>query len=238
MSKHPQPQTFVAYARVSTARQGQSGLGLEAQRAAIEAHLRPGDRLLCPIHVEVESGRKSDRPELAKALARCRATGATLLIAKLDRLARDAHFLLGLQKAGVDFVACDMPHADRLTVGILALVAEREAEAISARTRAALAAAKARGTVLGGKREGQRAPTAEERQKGSTFAAEAKRRLANLAANRVAGRIAELQGQGASLAGIARALQEEGISAPRGGTWTATAVSRVIARTAEGGSTV
>ena len=143
------PRTFIAYVRVSTERQGRSGLGLEAQQAAIHAVLRAGDRLLAPAYVEVESGKRTDRPEPEKALARCRATGATLLIAKLDRLSRDAHFLLGLKKAKVEFVAADMPTADPLTVGIMALVAEEEARMISARTKAALAAAKARGQKLG-----------------------------------------------------------------------------------------
>src|SRR4051794_5799983 len=119
----PAGRAFVAYCRVSTAEQGRSGLGLEGQRTAINAFLRPSDRLLAPIFVEVESGRRNDRPELAKALAKCRSTGAVLLISKLDRLARDAHFLLGLQGSGVEFIACDMPHANRLTVGIMALVA-------------------------------------------------------------------------------------------------------------------
>ncbi|WP_374437299.1 recombinase family protein, partial [Tabrizicola sp.] len=145
-------RTFVAYLRVSTDQQGRSGLGLEAQQAAIGAFLLPGDRLLSPPFVEVESGRKAERPQLVAAIARCRQTGATLLVAKLDRLARDAHFLLGLQKAGVEFVAADMPTANRLTVGIMALVAEEEARMISARTKAALAAAKARGVKLGGDR--------------------------------------------------------------------------------------
>ena len=108
------PRTFIAYVRVSTERQGRSGLGLEAQQAAIHAFLRAGDRLLAPAYVEVESGKRTDRPELEKALARCRATGATLLIAKLDRLSRDAHFLLGVMKAKVEFVAADMPTANRL----------------------------------------------------------------------------------------------------------------------------
>ncbi|MFC7553473.1 recombinase family protein [Pseudoroseomonas wenyumeiae] len=145
-------RTYVAYLRVSTDKQGRSGLGLEAQQAAIDVFLSPNDRLLSPPFIEVESGRKVGRPQLHAALALCRKRRATLLVAKLDRLARDAHFLLGLQKAGVDFVAADMPSANRLTVGIMALVAEEEARAISARTKAALAAAKARGMKLGGDR--------------------------------------------------------------------------------------
>ncbi|GBR09907.1 recombinase family protein [Acetobacter oeni] len=147
---------FVTYFRVSTARQGASGLGIEAQQAAVAAHVvQAGGRVLAEF-TEIESGKNNDRPKLAEALERCRLTGAVLLIAKLDRLSRDAHFLLGLDKAGVEFIAADMPNANRLTVGIMALVAQQEREAISARTKAALAAAKARGTKLGGYREGAR----------------------------------------------------------------------------------
>ena len=136
---------FVSYLRVSTTKQGASGLGLEAQRKAVADYLNGGDWTLLGEYVEVESGRKNDRPELLKALEHCRLTGAKLVIAKLDRLSRNAHFLIGLQEAGVPFVAADMPNANELTVGIMALVAREERKAISSRTKAALAAAKERG---------------------------------------------------------------------------------------------
>ena len=123
----PRHGKFVSYLRVSTKRQGESGLGLEAQRASVDAWLNGGRWQLVEEHVEVESGKRADnRPALNKALEACRAYSAKLVIAKLDRLSRDAHFLLGLEKAGVEFVAVDMPHANRLTVGIMALVAEQE----------------------------------------------------------------------------------------------------------------
>ena len=145
---------FIAYFRVSTAKQGKSGLGLEGQRAAVMAYLNGGSWNLAAEFTEVESGKNNDRPELAKAMHMCRLTGATLVIAKLDRLSRDAHFLLGLEKAGVDFVAADMPAANRMTIGIMAVVADEERRMISARTKAALDAAKARGAKLGGWRGG------------------------------------------------------------------------------------
>ena len=141
---------FVSYIRVSTAKQGRSGLGLEAQRHAVETYLNGGNWKLVKEFIEVESGKKADRPQLAKAFQACRVFGAKLVIAKLDRLSRNAHFLLGLENAGVDFVAADMPHANRLTVGIMAMVAEDEGRRISERTKAALAAAKRRGVKLGG----------------------------------------------------------------------------------------
>lgn len=144
-----QKKRFIAYYRVSTTRQGGSGLGLEAQKTAVTERVGGGAGRLGGEFLEIGSGRRTDRAQLAAGLQACRQHHATLVIAKLDRLARNAHFLLVLEKAGVDFVACDMPSANRLTLGILALVAEEKARAISARTKAALATAKARGTVLG-----------------------------------------------------------------------------------------
>nr|WP_321182344.1 recombinase family protein [Methylobacterium sp. Leaf122] len=144
--------SFVAYLRVSTQRQGRSGLGLEAQRKAVADFLAGGSWRHVAELVEVESGARDARPRLAEALALCRLHGATLVIAKLDRLSRDAAFLLNLQKAGVRFVAADMPEANELVelvVGIMAVVAQAERKMISARTKAALAAAKAWGVRLG-----------------------------------------------------------------------------------------
>jgi DNA invertase Pin-like site-specific DNA recombinase len=161
---------FISYLRVSTARQGKSGLGLEAQRKAVADYLNGGNWQLLAEMVEVESGKKSDRPVLQEAIDLSKATGATLVVAKIDRLTRDAAFLLSLRDAGIDFVAADMPDANRLTVGIMALVAEQEREAISRRTKDALAAAKARGVQLGAYRDGQfvgRVGTVEDAQKAS-----------------------------------------------------------------------
>src|SRR5919107_4586224 len=143
---------FVAYYRVSTDKQGRSGLGLEAQRDAVRCYLNGGNWTLADAVTEVESGKRNDRPELDRALALCRLYGATLVVAKLDRLARNVAFISKLMESGVDFVAVDFPQANRLTVHILAAVAEHEAAMISQRTKAALAAAKARGKKLGGDR--------------------------------------------------------------------------------------
>src|SRR5215471_4879274 len=143
---------WISYLRVSTSRQGETGLGIEAQRQAVASFLNGAQWILLKEFVEVESGAKTDRPKLNEALRACRLYGARLVIAKLDRLSRDAHFLLGLPKAGVNFVAADMPNANRLTVGIMAMVAEEERRMISQRTKDALAAAKKRGVELGGRR--------------------------------------------------------------------------------------
>jgi len=158
---------FVSYLRVSTRGQGQSGLGLDAQREAVADYLNGGRWSLIDEYVEVESGANDERPELAKALALCRVHNATLVIAKLDRLSRDAHFLLGLQKAGVKFVAADMPEANEMIVGIMAVVAQAERRMISEQTKAALAAAKERGVKLGGDRGNLAAVGARGRSAGS-----------------------------------------------------------------------
>jgi len=140
---------LIAYCRVSTKHQGLTGLGMEAQRTAVESYARQQGARVAALYVEVESGKRSDRPELAKALAHAKRGKATLCVAKLDRLARNVEFLARILNAGTDFVACDYPSANRLTLHIMAAVAENEAKAVSDRTKAALAAAKARGTLLG-----------------------------------------------------------------------------------------
>lgn len=218
---------YVAYYRVSTAKQGSSGLGLEAQQEAVRAYLNGGDWRLVAEVTEVESGKKGDRPKLREAMRLCRLHGATLVIAKLDRLSRDAHFLLGLQKEGVEFIAVDNPHANRLTIHILAAVAEDEAKRISERTKAALAAAKARGVKLGGHR-GATLTDAVRAAGRASRAAKASSRADDLAPV-----LAELREAGvSSLGGLAKALNERGIPTARGaqGRWTAVQVSRVLAR--------
>lgn len=218
---------WVSYLRVSTDRQGKSGLGIEAQRAAVASFLNGGAWTVLGEFVEVESGKRDDRPQLAAAIATCRVHGARLLIAKLDRLSRDAHFLLGLEKAGVEFTAADMPNANRLTVGIMAMVAEEERRMISARTKAALAAAKARGVTLGGNRGHGMTPSAADASL-KARQARAQARGADLAPV-----LAGLRAEGVtSLAGLARALTERGIPTARGGTtWSPVQVSRVLATT-------
>jgi DNA invertase Pin-like site-specific DNA recombinase len=218
--------TFIAYYRVSTERQGRSGLGLNAQRKAVADFLNGGRWELLEEFVEVESGKRSDRLELAKALKACRARRATLVIAKLDRLARDAHFLLGLQKAGVDFVAADMPTANRLTVGIMALVAEEEARMISARTKAALAAAKARGAKLGFAN-----PARLDRHEVSAKGVAAVTAAADQHAANVLPIVRTIQAAGVvSLHGVADALNARGIHTARGGKWYAATVRNMLMR--------
>lgn len=217
---------FVAYYRVSTAKQGKSGLGLEAQREAVNAYLNGGNWKLVSELVEVESGKRNDRPELAKALSLCRLHRATLLIAKLDRLARNVAFISALMETNVKFVAVDLPQANELTVHIMASMAEYEAKAISARTKAALAAAKARGKVLGGLRW----DITKVAAKGRKASLQARRDHAAIHRADVLPIIEDKQKQGiVSLRAIAKALNADGTPAPRGGEWSAVQVQRVLA---------
>lgn len=213
---------FIAYYRVSTQSQGRSGLGLEAQQAAVREFLTGTQSMLLGEFTEVESGANNTRPELAKALEACRLKGATLVIAKLDRLSRDAHFLLGLEKAGVDFVAADLPSANRLTVGIMAMVADEERRMIAARTKAALAAARARGVRLGGWRGGPKVD--------GKLGAAANQNKADAFAETLAPILTELQGHGLSLRQMAAELTAQGIQTPRGGRWSAAAVRALLLR--------
>jgi DNA invertase Pin-like site-specific DNA recombinase len=221
---------FVGYLRVSTEKQGQSGLGLEAQRKAIENYLNGGRWELLAEYVEIESGKRSDRPELAAALAHSKATGATLVIAKLDRLSRNVAFISNLMESGVDFVAADMPMANRLTVHILAAVAQHEREMISQRTTDALAAAKARGVKLGNP-NGARAL----RGLGNARAVAAMKAGAHGHMSRVVPVIEAIRGEGTtSLRGIAKELSRRGILTARGGGWCATTVKTLLDRAAHG----
>jgi DNA invertase Pin-like site-specific DNA recombinase len=224
MALHLKPDRFVAYYRVSTAQQGRSGLGLEAQREAVRAFLASTGGAVAEAFTEIESGKNADRPQLARALDVCRLTGAVLVIAKLDRLSRDAHFLLGLEKAGVEFVAADMPNANRLTVRLMAVIAQEEREMISARTKAALAAAKARGTKLGGNRGGPKVDPARARGRAT------RSRTADDYAREV-GPIALAAWQASDSYGqTAAVLTERGIKTPGGGKWTRAAVRSLIQR--------
>jgi DNA invertase Pin-like site-specific DNA recombinase len=217
--------TFIAYYRVSTARQGRSGLGLEAQRRTVADFLNGGSWELLAEFVEVESGKADDRPQLEQALATCELSGATLVVAKLDRLSRNLAFLAKLQDSGARFVAADMPEANELTIHIMAAVAQAERKAISARTKEALAAAKARGTILGGNRG-----NLEDLRKGPAKSAEVRGRQARERALKVRRQIEGISAspEARSLRQIAVALNDRGITAPRGGKWHAAQVKAVL----------
>jgi len=214
---------FVAYYRVSTDRQSRSGLGLEAQRQAVAGYLNGGGWKLIGEFVETESGRRADRPELTKAIRESRRARATLIIAKLDRLARNVAFISNLMESGVEFVAADMPMANRLTIHILAAVAEHEREMISERTKAALAAAKARGVLLGNRTNIQAAQMISRRARSAAARRFAVNALPAVNEIRASGII--------SLSGIAKALTARGVPAPRGGPWQAVQVKRVLDHT-------
>lgn len=215
---------YVAYYRVSTDRQGRSGLGLEAQQEAVRRFLRADDRLRANF-TEVESGKIDTRPQLAAAMDACRRTGAVLLIAKLDRLSRDVAFIAGLMKSDVRFVAADMPDADRFRLHLEAAISEEERRRISSRTKAALGAAKARGVKLGGYRG--HVPSDDDRARGH-------KRQRELAAQRAAAVLAAIREFNAagitSVIGLAKALTDAAIPTARGATrWQPNQVKRVLA---------
>lgn len=219
---------FVSYLRVSTDKQGKSGLGLEAQREAVQRHLNGGDWKLLGEYVEVESGKNDDRRQLAKALHHCKLTGATLIVAKLDRLSRNQSFLMsvyeGSGEGGVVF--CDLPTIPAGPVGKfivqqMAAVAELERGLISKRTKDALAKSKKK---LGGYRGGKKPDAA--------LATEARVKAADVFAASVGPIMQEMKANGATLRQIAAAMASRGIRTARGGEWTATAVKNALARVA------
>ncbi len=229
-------QNVVTYFRVSTKRQGASGLGLEGQQSAVNEFVSREGATVVREYVEVETGTsKRHRPELAKALAHAKRAKATLVVAKLDRLARNVAFTSALLESGVDFVAVDNPTANKLTIHILAAVAENEAEAISQRTKAALEVAKQRGVKLGSAREGHWAGIEDKRQAGlvkaQKAASEARRKQADDAYADIAPLVQEWREAGKTLQQIATELNEQGFQTRRGRPWNATQVSRVLKRT-------
>lgn len=213
--------SYIAYYRVSTDKQGAQGLGMDSQRALCAPY---GSSTIAE-YVEVESGRKNDRPELAKALQHAKLSGATLLIAKLDRLARNVHFISGLMEAKVEFICADNPHANKMTIQMLAVFAEHEAERISERTKAALAQAKLRGVKLGG----YRGPIVNS-EAGQVASRRCRAQKANGFKIGLAPVVENIQSLGiTSLRAIANELARRGYTAPRGGAWTATQVRRIVA---------
>lgn len=214
-------KTFVAYYRVSTQQQGRSGLGIEAQRAAVTAYVEVGAWVQIAEFEEHESGKGADalsrRPVLRDALAICKKQGATLIIAKLDRLARNVHFVSGLLEAGVDFVAADMPQANKVMLQMHACMSEWERDQISSRTRAALVAAKGRGVRLG--------VTGSANLRAHLLA----RSSASIAfSERLRGLLGDLVAAGLSQRAIAARLNELGIGAPRGGNWSLLQLQRIL----------
>jgi DNA invertase Pin-like site-specific DNA recombinase len=218
------PSRYVSYYRVSTKRQGVSGLGLDAQRDAVRRFVCGGD--LIAEFEEVESGKRDDRPALDAALRECRLRGATLLIAKLDRLSRSVTFLSKLIDEKADFVAVDMPQANTLMLHIMSAMAQHEREMISQRTKVALKAAKDRGIKLGGRRGTTRIE--DHGEAGRLRSAEVRSAMSSTRASEIGEVLTSLNAEGVTtLKGMASALNERSIPAPRGGQWCAGQVKRI-----------
>ena len=211
---------LVPYYRVSTKRQGIAGLGLEAQQFAVAEFARQGQHEIIASYQEVETGKRADRPQLARALAHAKRAKATLVIAKLDRLARNVHFFSGLMEAGVDFVCCDMPSANRLTLHILAAVAEDEARRISQRTKAALAAYRARGGKLG--------TVANLTREAGRRGAKTNRTKARTAYASLLPQLREWRTAGLSFARISTRLNDSGKTTRSGALWNPAQVRRAL----------
>ena len=225
---------LISYLRVSTKRQGQSGLGIEAQRTAVEAHARELGLKVEGEYVEVETGKRKDRPELAKAVAHAKRTKSTLVVAKLDRLSRNAGFLLALRDSGLPLVFCDMPGANELTVGIMAVVAEEERKMISRRTTDALQAAKKRGVKLGSARadhwKGREHRRVAGAKAGGQAAAVIHRQTADECYADLVPVVQDMRAKGQSLQDIADELNGQGHTTRRGKPWNRVQVSRVLKR--------
>lgn len=225
---------FVGYLRVSTRKQEASGLGLDAQRSAVRRLVAERSGELIAEFVEVESGRKADRPQLLAAISRARRQKAILLVARLDRLGRSVSFTSALMESGIEFLCCDNPFANRLTIHILCAIAEHERLMISERTKAALAAAKQRGTLLGSHRpghwSGRETLRLEGLEKARMSAAKSNRAASIRAYDDIAPRLLELRDSGLGGDRIAKILTAEGIHSRRGPRWTGAHVRRVLAR--------
>ncbi len=216
---------YVSYLRVSTAKQGISGLGLEAQREAVSNYMRTISGSVSSEYVEVCSGKNNDRKKLQEAMRECRLTGSTLVIAKLDRLSRNSRFLMELQESKLKFVCCDMPEANELTIGIMAVMAQHETKMISTRTKAALQAAKARGVVLGNRTNLDKVRFTDTTRARATHIESSKARN-----NDMRGVLEGLKTRrpDSSLRELAAMLNEAGYLTARGKTFTATQVSRIL----------
>ncbi len=225
---------IVAYYRVSTKKQGKSGLGLDGQKEAVADYSRRNSCKLLTEYLEVETGKSKSRPELLKAIAHAKRSKAKLVVAKLDRLARNVAFTSALMESNIDFLACDNPHANKFTIHILAAVAEHEAEQISQRTKVALAAAKKRGVKLGSSRPGHWKGKEHQRQAGlkkaRTAAARVHRETFDDEYADLFPVVRELRDDGKSLQAIADELNDMGHTTRRGKCWNRMQVSRVLIR--------
>jgi len=219
---------YVAYYRVSTQKQGKSGLGLGAQEKMVADFVAIHGGEIVAEYTEVESGKRDDRPELMQAMKHATLVGGRLLVGKLDRLSRDLHFITSLQKSRVDFVICDMPHCDSFTIHIYGALAERERQLISSRTKSGLAIAKAKGVKLG---TNNLKP--EVIRNASEMGVRARQQKADDFATRVKPTIEALVARGMSLRGVAAELRSLGVKTARGGNWTATTVRNVLGRASQ-----